>query len=127
MSARSAPTPRPRNTLTLTDHATVVAFLLSVSITLQPPRGSIQACAAIYGFSGDLISRLWCRAVQDIKAGNSINYDSGRKGKGGRNSRMTEALREDLNRFIELIPLNDRTDIRTLASNLGIPKSTLHD
>ncbi|ETI49885.1 hypothetical protein F443_06450 [Phytophthora nicotianae P1569] len=121
MSARSAATSRTRKTLTPTDRAAVAAFVLSVSIALQPSRGSIQACAAKNGCSDDQISRLWRRAVQDIKVGNPINYGSSRKGKSGRKSRMTEAFREDLSRHIDLNVLEDRTDIRTLASILGIP------
>ncbi|ETL48717.1 hypothetical protein L916_01708, partial [Phytophthora nicotianae] len=92
-----------------------------------PPRGSTQACAAEYGCSDDQTSRLWHRAVQDIKAGNSINYNSGRKGKSGRKSHMTKVFRDDFNRSIELIPLEDRTDIRTLAkrSSKNRPTGTL--
>ncbi|EEY54560.1 uncharacterized protein PITG_08225 [Phytophthora infestans T30-4] len=105
MSAIPSATPRTRKKLTPTDRAAVVAYLLSVSIALQPPKGSIQACAAKYGCSDDQISCLWRRAVQDIEGGRPINYDSGRKVKSGRKSRMTEAFREDLNRSIALILL----------------------
>ncbi|OWZ21101.1 hypothetical protein PHMEG_0004394 [Phytophthora megakarya] len=50
---------------------------------------------------------------QDIRAGRPINYDSGRKGRRGRKSLLTEEFRHDLNHAIEFIPLEDRTDIRT--------------
>ncbi|KAG2791747.1 hypothetical protein PC119_g26441 [Phytophthora cactorum] len=110
-----------------TELAEVVAFLLRVSTDLQPPIGAIPASAAKYGCSVDQIARLWRRAVQDIEAGHSINYDSGRKGRSGRKLRLMEEFRHDLNHAIELIPLEDRTDIRTLANTLGIPKATRHD
>ncbi|ETN24457.1 hypothetical protein PPTG_00776 [Phytophthora nicotianae INRA-310] len=126
MSARYAPKSRTRKTLTPTNRATIVAFLLSVRTALQPPRGSIIACAAKYGCSDGQISRLWRRAVQGIKAGKAINYDSGKEGKSGRKFRITKAFCEDLNSSIKLIPLEDRIDIRALVSTLSIPKSPLN-
>ncbi|GMF64654.1 unnamed protein product [Phytophthora lilii] len=116
-----------RKNLTPAERAEVVAFLIQVSDELQPPIGAIQECAARYACSSDQISRLWRRTVQDIKAGNPINYNSGRKGRSGRKTLLTTEFRLDLNHAIELVPLEDRTDIRTLANALGIAKSTLHD
>ncbi|ETP47884.1 hypothetical protein F442_06236, partial [Phytophthora nicotianae P10297] len=88
---------------------------------LQPPRGCIQACAAKYGCSDDQVF-----VAQSRSGHQSRQLHHGRKGKSGRTSRMTEAFREDLNRSIEFIPFEDRTDIHTLARALGIQKSTLY-
>ncbi|KAG3138280.1 hypothetical protein PC116_g28474 [Phytophthora cactorum] len=127
MTTDAASTSRKQKHLIPAELAEVVAFLLRVSTDLQPPIGAIPASAAKYGCSVDQIARLWRRAVQDIEAGHSINYDSGRKGRSGRKLRLMEEFRHDLNHAIELIPLEDRTDIRTLANTLGIPKATRHD
>ncbi|CEG35741.1 uncharacterized protein PHALS_05143 [Plasmopara halstedii] len=118
---------KPRKNITPPERAEVIAFLLRVSIELRPPPGAIGSSATKYGCSTDQISRLWRRTTKDIKAGEPINYNSGRKGKSGRKTRLTPEFRHALNDAIELIPLEDRSDIRTLANTLGIPKSTLHD
>ncbi|ETN04520.1 hypothetical protein PPTG_14394 [Phytophthora nicotianae INRA-310] len=118
---------RKRKNLTPSERAEVIAFLLKVSIELEPPIGAIAACSTKYECSDDQIARLWRRALQDIKSGNAINYDSDRKGKSGRKTRLTEEFRHDLSHAIELTPFEERTDIRTLASSLGIAKSSLHD
>lgn len=127
MTSTSPGTRQTRKNLTRKERAAVVAFLLRVSVQLEPPFGAIAQCAADFECSEDQVSRLWKRTVKDIKAGNPVNYDSGRKGRSGRKSRLSEEFRLDLNHAIELIPLEDRTNIRTLASLLGIAKSTLHD
>ncbi|ETM97295.1 hypothetical protein PPTG_25019 [Phytophthora nicotianae INRA-310] len=101
MTSAAAANTRKRKNLTPAERAEVVAFFLRVSKELQPPI-----------------------AVQNIKAGHPINYDSGKKGRSGRKTRMTEEFRHDLNHAIELILLGARTDIRTLANTLGIPKFT---
>ncbi|ETP29898.1 hypothetical protein F442_21018 [Phytophthora nicotianae P10297] len=93
---------RTRKNLTPAERAEAIAYLLS-------------------------ISRLWRRSVKAIQAGAPIDYESGRKCRSGRKSRLTSEFRVQLNEVIELIPLEDRTDIRTLASSLDIAKSTLHD
>ncbi|KAJ0390587.1 hypothetical protein P43SY_010266 [Pythium insidiosum] len=127
MTLLSAP-PRPsRKNLTPEQRAAAVAVLLSVSVKLEAPYGAIAMCAANFDVSVDQISRLWKRAVRDIKASRPINYQSGRKGRSGRKTRLSDEFWNDLNHAIELVPLEDRTNIRTLASTLGIPKSTLHD
>ncbi|ETP42718.1 hypothetical protein F442_10394, partial [Phytophthora nicotianae P10297] len=118
---------RKRKNLTPSERAEVIAFLLKVSIELEPPIGAIAAFSTKYECSDDQIARLWRRALQDIKSGNAINYDSGRKGKSGRKTRLTEEFRHDLSHAIELTPFEERTDIRTLVSSLGIAKSSLHD
>ncbi|ETP14645.1 hypothetical protein F441_10433, partial [Phytophthora nicotianae CJ01A1] len=132
---------RKRKNLTPSERAEVIAFLLKVSIELEPPIGAIAACSTKYECSDDQIARLWRRALQDIKSGNAINYDSGRKGKSGnainydsgrkgksgRKTRLTEEFRHDLSHAIELTLFEERTNIRTLASSLGIAKSSLHD
>ncbi|ETK75181.1 hypothetical protein F442_18473 [Phytophthora nicotianae P10297] len=124
MTSAAAANTRKRKNLTPAERAEVVAFFLRVSKELQPPIGAIPECAAKYECSVDQIDRLLRRAVQDIKAGHPINYDSGRKGRSGLKTRMTEEFRHDLNHAIELILLGARTDIRTLANTLGIPKFT---
>ncbi|ETN16712.1 hypothetical protein PPTG_05864 [Phytophthora nicotianae INRA-310] len=118
---------RTRKNLTPAERAEVIAYLLSVSTELSPPQGAIKACATKYACGDAQISRLWRRSVKAIQAGAPIDYESGRKGRSGRKSRLTSEFRVQLNEAIELIPLEDRTDIRTLASSLGIAKSTLHD
>lgn len=127
MGSDATPVAKPRKNLTPPERAEVIAFLLRVSIELRPSPGAIGSIATKYGCSTDQISRLWRRTTKDIKAGEPINYNSGRKGKSGRKTRLTPEFRHALNDAIELIPLEDRSDIRTLANTLGIPKSTLHD
>ncbi|KAK1944846.1 hypothetical protein P3T76_003379 [Phytophthora citrophthora] len=127
MNPDATQTRTKRKNLNPEERAAAVAFLLRASTKLQAHVGTIKACAAKFGCSDDQISRLWQRAVQDIQAGRAVNYESGRRGKSGRKSRMTEEFHHDLNHAIELTPLENRTDLRTLAESLGIPKSTLHD
>ncbi|ETP04732.1 hypothetical protein F441_18530 [Phytophthora nicotianae CJ01A1] len=79
MTSAAAANTRKRKNLTPAERAEVVAFFLRVSKELQPPIGAIPECAAKYECSVDQIDRLLRRAVQDIKAGHPINYDSGRK------------------------------------------------
>lgn len=116
-----------RKNLTSEERAQVVAALLRSSVNLQPPKAEFAACAVRFSCSERQIARLWQRVAQDIHEGKSINYSSGRKGKSGRKSRLTEEFRLDLNHAIALTPLEDRTNIRTLADSLGMSKSTLHD
>ncbi|ETM48247.1 hypothetical protein L914_07180 [Phytophthora nicotianae] len=118
---------RTRKNLTPAERAEVIAYLLSVSTELSPPQDAIKACATKYACGDAQISRLWRRSVKAIQAGAPIDYESGGKGRSGRKSRLASEFRVQLNEAIELIPLEDRTHIRTLASSLGIAKSTLHD
>ncbi|KUF81083.1 hypothetical protein AM588_10000222 [Phytophthora nicotianae] len=106
---------RTRKNRTPAERAEVIAYLLSVSTELSPPQGAIKACATKYACGDAQISRLWRRSVKTIQAGAPIDYESGR--------RVEVAFRVQLNEAIELIPLEDRTDIRTLASSLGIAKT----
>ncbi|OWZ17784.1 hypothetical protein PHMEG_0008220 [Phytophthora megakarya] len=113
MASSDTSHPRNKKDLTHKDDAEAVVFLLS--------------CANQYKCSDDQISRVWRRVVQDIQADRPIRSDSYRKRRSGRKSLLTEESRHVHNHAIELIPLEDRTDIRTLASKLGVPKSTLDD
>ncbi|OWZ03694.1 LOW QUALITY PROTEIN: hypothetical protein PHMEG_00024526 [Phytophthora megakarya] len=111
MASSDTSHPRSKKDLTHKDDAEAVVFLLS--------------CSNQYKCSHDQISRVWRRAVQTSKlTDQSVPAATGR---GEAASLLTEEFRHDLNHAIELIPLEDRTDIRTLVSKLAVTKSTLHD
>ncbi|ETL77614.1 hypothetical protein L917_21444, partial [Phytophthora nicotianae] len=107
-----------RRNLTSNESAEVVAALLRSSGDLQPPKAKIVVCAVRFSCSERQIKRLWQRVAQELREGNPINYDSGKKRRSGRKSRLTEEFRLDLYHTIALTPFEDRTDIRTLAESL---------
>ncbi|KAK1929787.1 hypothetical protein P3T76_014633 [Phytophthora citrophthora] len=127
MSTNSNAARSKRKNITSEEHAQVVATLLRSSVELKPPKTEFTACADPFDCGERQIILLWRRVVQDVQEGRPINYKSNRKGRSGRKSRLTEEFRLDLNHATALTPLEDRTNIRTLADSLGIPKSTLHD
>jgi hypothetical protein len=69
---------------------------------------------------------LWASARAKLKAGTIHDVESGRRGRSGRKSRVDAEFIATIAQTIALMPLHERTNIRTLAEHLGIPKSSLH-
>ncbi|OWZ11030.1 hypothetical protein PHMEG_00016007 [Phytophthora megakarya] len=122
MSTNSNAARCKRKNLASEERAQVVATLLPSSVELKPPKTEFTACAARYGFGERQIIRLWQGVAQNVQEGRPINYESSIKGRSGHKSRLTEEFRLDLSHAIALTPLEDRTNTRTLADSLGIPK-----
>lgn len=120
-----------RRNLTPKDREEIFSELLALSSSLNLSHGNkiveYSHLAAKYGCSTSTITRLWRRGIASVKNGNLSGIYSKRAGRCGRKTRLTPERRQAISQEIELIPLERRGDIRTLAESLSIPKSTLHD
>jgi hypothetical protein len=89
------------------------------------PHGELTKVAKIFGVSRQAIHVLWKNfGGTDGQPINRSPTNMKRCPKPGRPSRYN---REDMRQHVCTIPLRERKTVRSLASALDIPKSTLHD
>ena len=87
-------------------------------------RGAIKSCADAYGVDRSTIRKVWQRALAnylnpDIRAFRSSPQ---RKGKCGRPNKW---IRDDVREAVKDLPLHQKRTIRSIASALEIPKTTI--
>ena len=99
----------------------VYQYLLSESSHGKLKRGSIGEAAAKFGTSNKTVSRIWHRGQLPCGEGEGAADVSTRKsGKCGRKRTNLDVG------AAAGVPFRQRTSIRSLASALGVPKSTMH-
>lgn len=122
MSTEITSLSRNKCNLTLQQRISIYHTLLEGSINGKLPKGILQETAARFSVSRLTISRIWHRGRNSIREGKICADVSSRKlGNSGPKYRE-----RDLSRMKQ-IPLRLRKNLRTLAVQLDIPKSTLHD
>ncbi|VFQ75508.1 unnamed protein product [Cuscuta campestris] len=89
--------------------------------TQTAQRGAVQSVAAEFNVSRQTISSLWRKAKAQLQVGVLIDVSSRMAGNVGRKRAALDF------ESITLIPLRRRTTIRSLASSVGISKSTVHN
>ena len=88
-------------------------------------RGTITAVAQNFHVCQQTIRNVWKRAVANFQDPDIRQF---RASPQKRNcGRPRKGNHDDVREAVKLVPLFQRGTIRTLASALGIPKSTLHD
>jgi hypothetical protein len=92
---------------------------------LRLPRGLVPPLAAEFRCSERSLQRLWKSAREKIQAGTIHDGESGRRGRSGRKQRLNDEFAADLAKTIALLPLHERTNLRTLEEHLGVSKKRL--
>ncbi|CAM9276214.1 unnamed protein product [Choristocarpus tenellus] len=113
-----------RKNLTLVERRAVITELLQGNKNGSLIHGDIKRVAEIFDRNTRTIARLW-KSYKTQKDAGIIDPDIGmrRKGKCGRKGINIDDLRHAL----QMIPIKNHTTQRALATQLGIPLSTLHD
>ena len=112
---------RAKTNLTDSQRRAIYETLLQWTKDGKLPKGCISEVAAKFSVSTKTVSRIWQRGRESIESELSAADASLRKK--GRSGGRKKAL--DFSRIAD-IPLRKRSSIRSLASALDIPKSTLH-
>lgn len=121
------PEKQPHLSKNLTPEQRKIAFsrLLARSSNFRLEYGAIKQISTDFGCSARTIARLWKRGVEGLRQGKTDAFLARRRGRCGRKRLFTAPQAVQLWERIELIPLAERTDFRTLAERTGISKSTL--
>ncbi|ETL41926.1 hypothetical protein L916_07184 [Phytophthora nicotianae] len=126
MTVLALPDPTKRKNLTPKERAYALSLMYGVTTNMTVPAKTYARVSALLGCSGRQICRLWKKARDAVKNGKLCDVESGRKGRCGRKSRVEGEFPRELAVKIALTPLHLRTNLRTLAEQLGIAISTLH-
>lgn len=106
----------------------VISFLVErgdlVGGVVELPRGTITDAAKYFDVDKSCISRIWKKAKAN-RANPDIAYFKASPQKKGRSGRPRLYDREQIGEALRDIPKSDRRTIRSIASKLGIPKSTI--
>lgn len=94
--------------------------LLEESLNGELKKGSIVTLARKYGVSNRTISRIWHQARLQILNGSMVDVSSKKQLVVGR-----KRVQIDITQ-VSQIPLRRRTNIRTLAKSINVPKSVVH-
>ncbi|KAJ0393689.1 hypothetical protein P43SY_008387 [Pythium insidiosum] len=100
--------------------------MYAAAVRLRLPVGLLADLADEFECSVRSLSRLWKDSRAKIEVGTIHDGESGRRGHSGRKPRLNGEFAAQLATTIALLPLYQRTSIRTFSEHLGIPKSSLH-
>lgn len=110
-----------RNNLTLKQRHRLIEHLLEGSTKGKLAQGDLKKAAAEFSCSYEQVTGVWKRYQRQKEDGVEISVRNGRFGRSGRRGTDLEKVREAL----KDIPMKNRTTLRSLAYELGLPKTTL--
>lgn len=115
-----------KRNLTPEERRNIVTSLLLVVKPDDPdmklPRGAIKSCADTHNVTRWTINRIWERALANYRNPNIRAFRSSPEKKSGRPQKWN---RDDVRSAVKELPLHLKRTIRSIATALEIPKSSL--
>jgi hypothetical protein len=106
----------------------VSTLLLSVEpgdLDMKLARGAIKSCADTYRVDRSTIRKIWKRALANYRNPDIRAFISSPQMK-GKSGRPKKWIRDDVREAVKTLPLHQKRTIRSIATALEIPKTTVH-
>ena len=111
-----------KHNLTNNERGSIIQFLLERSVNKVLCYGAINEASEKFSVHRSTIHRVWRRGLSSLEQGNTLMDASTLRKNCGRKKKN---IQPQLNGIAQ-IPLNRRSSLRSTASALGVPTTTLH-